>query len=870
MRFKYEQGHEPGEALDLGLPFDARRRGQRWRRRLFPLVMLGLLVLISCLALFQTNTAGASSLSSAGAAMGTTMPNPSSPVPLSQRGGRSAAQTAGGLTSQNKQLGGPLSSPGFTPYAEPGVGTSLQTVFQNTGVKNYTLAFMLANCSVTPCTCQAAWDGVSPLSQADPTIASDILSFTSQGGTMSISFGGAAGQELARICSDPGSLQAQYQAVIDKYHVTNLDFDIEGGEEGDATTYDRRNIALAALQQANPGLSIVFTLPVAPNGLEGSSLGLLRNAVSHGVGISRVNIMAMDYNTANIEMGQAAISAAKGLFGQLQQIFPGILDSQLWSMVGITVLIGHNDPDRDGSIETFTLTDASAVLAFAQEMQIGSLSFWVISRDNGGCAGSNVPSDTCSGIAQAPYAFTNIFKAFDGNGAPTLAERLCILNRPLNDPAQPGNCWWTVTQKGDCGIFPLPDPPWLTANPQVFECNIASDGGIFFCNVPIDVEMDKASVHCAKKQGGPLLICVYTIFTIGTCNPDCDNLPVTPTPNPLTGLPAAPLESGGAPVVCPVPTVTCTTPTTVANPAASDWLIGSSNGLLIATSPADTYGIALVQNLWLSVYGMAIALLAIPFALAGFQIIKSWSGPGRANGIELMTRLLLAVVAASLSYVVFKALIDFESGLVNTLFAKMPAPTIVNFMPSANWSCNTRQFFGSLFNLSVYNAQRTANAIDINTYLQNTQNAGATLVVNLSAYALTLLSVLLTLQLAVRLALLNVYIIVSPLTIVCSALPGRDAARITRAWLRGFGALLFVQVLQLLVFWAGVQFVPASWMSGTNWVNELFARLIPIAMLGITLSIPRLMHVSATNLLSAISSSIGGAMTGIVLIIRGV
>ena len=87
---------------------------------------------------------------------------------------------------------------------------------------------------------------------------------------------------MAQTCSSASSLQAQYQAVINQYSVTHLDFDIEGGEQGDSTTYDRRSTALAALQAANPGLTISFTLPSATTGLLSDSLGLLNNAVSHG------------------------------------------------------------------------------------------------------------------------------------------------------------------------------------------------------------------------------------------------------------------------------------------------------------------------------------------------------------------------------------------------------------------------------------------------------------------------------------------------------------------------------------------------------------------------------------------------------------
>ncbi|GHO70343.1 hypothetical protein KSC_092350 [Ktedonobacter sp. SOSP1-52] len=293
----------------------------------------------------------------------------------------------------------------FAPYQDVTIGASLQSVAQATGQKYYTLAFITGN------GCNADWAGTIPLNQTSiylPNLDSDISYLRAQGGDIIISFGGEAGQELAQTCSTVSSLQAQYQAVINQYHATHLDFDIEGGEQGDSTTYTRRNTALAALQTANPGLTISFTLPSATTGLLSDSLGLLNNAVSHGVNFNIVNLMTMDYGSPDSQMGQESINAANGLHSELQSIFPSKSSSQLWAMVGITPMIGQNDSGG----EVFSLSNASQVLSFAQTNKIGELAFWEVPRDNGNCAGSTTASDTCSGISQSAYAFTNLWKPF--------------------------------------------------------------------------------------------------------------------------------------------------------------------------------------------------------------------------------------------------------------------------------------------------------------------------------------------------------------------------------------------------------------------------------------------------------------------------
>lgn len=285
----------------------------------------------------------------------------------------------------------------YAPYQDMTIGKpSLASVMKSTGQKYFTLAFITSGGG-----CKYSWGG------STPTLSSDLSYIRSHGGDVRISFGGAAGTELALACTNVKSLQAAYQSVVNAYKVSHLDFDIEGGTEGDATSYTRRNIALAALQKANPGLTIDFTLPSDPTGPTSDDMGLLNNAKAKGVNFRVVNLMTMDYSGTDTHMGADSIKAANALFGNLKGMYPSKSTAQLWSMVGLTNLIGQNDTPH----EIFTLNDAKLVLAFAQQKQIGMLSIWELSRDNGSCAGKSGDQDTCSGLSQSTYAFTNIFKA---------------------------------------------------------------------------------------------------------------------------------------------------------------------------------------------------------------------------------------------------------------------------------------------------------------------------------------------------------------------------------------------------------------------------------------------------------------------------
>jgi chitinase len=283
--------------------------------------------------------------------------------------------------------------PGFpaqyaAPYAEVwNSPTALTTVRNATGLKYFTLAFVIDGGG-----CNATFNGDTSITDASWTSA--INSLRSAGGDVIASFGGASGTEEALACTSVSSLETQYKRVIDGLNLTRLDFDIEGSALNNTTANDRRNQALADLQQqyAAQGkrLDIDYTLPVDPTGLESNSLSLLNNAKSHGLNVNLVNIMTMDYGSS-MDMGNAAISAAQGLHTQLGQIWTSKTSAQLWAMEGNTPMIGVNDTTS----EVFSTSDAGDLESFAKSNGIQELSFWSLGRDKA-CSSNGQLSDSCS------------------------------------------------------------------------------------------------------------------------------------------------------------------------------------------------------------------------------------------------------------------------------------------------------------------------------------------------------------------------------------------------------------------------------------------------------------------------------------------
>ncbi|MEV6207018.1 ricin-type beta-trefoil lectin domain protein [Kitasatospora sp. NPDC051914] len=305
--------------------------------------------------------------------------------------------------------------PGFpahfaAPYLETWKSPSVMTEVRNaTGLKYFTLAFVISNGS-----CNATFNGSTDI--ADASWQAAINSLRSAGGDVIASFGGAAGTELGQACTSVSALQAQYKRVIDTLDLTRIDLDIEGSALNDTAANDRRNQALAGLQQqyaaAGKRLAVNYTLPVSPSGLESNSISLLNNAKSRGLDVNMVNIMTMDYGPA-MDMGQAAINAANGLHTQLGQIWTGKTSEQLWAMEGNTPMIGVNDT----TAEVFTTGNATTLESFAASRGIQQLAFWAIGRDKA-CAVNGTLSDSCSGTPQSPYQFTKTFNALTGTTTP--------------------------------------------------------------------------------------------------------------------------------------------------------------------------------------------------------------------------------------------------------------------------------------------------------------------------------------------------------------------------------------------------------------------------------------------------------------------
>ncbi|MFE7629584.1 chitinase [Kocuria sp. NPDC057446] len=276
------------------------------------------------------------------------------------------------------------------------------------------LGFVVAD-PEDPCT--PSWGGYYGLDEAEGTLRMEeqIAALREAGGDVVVSFGGAAGDELATACTDPDRLLAAYRTVLERYDVRTADFDIELDDLEDPAANQRRAEVLVRLQEErDEPLEIWATLPVAPRGLDQDSVDVVARMLAAEVDLAGVNVMTMNYSEskpAEQSMAAASEEAARSVHGQLTALWGAagqdLSAEEAWHRIGLTPMIGVNDVPG----EVLDLDAAAELAAFAREQGVGRLSYWSLNRDRPCTAEDGDPAeanDFCSGLEEETGEFTRV------------------------------------------------------------------------------------------------------------------------------------------------------------------------------------------------------------------------------------------------------------------------------------------------------------------------------------------------------------------------------------------------------------------------------------------------------------------------------
>ncbi|GAA4057826.1 carbohydrate-binding protein [Nonomuraea soli] len=312
---------------------------------------------------------------------------------VGESAGRDVTGTTTGCPTNpdpTKMAGAPYLYMGWGNPPNPG------TVMDATGVKSFTMAFILSSGGCTP-----AWDGNRPLTGGADQQA--INTIKSKGGNVQISFGGWSGNKLGPNCSTPAAFAGAVQQVINAVGPAVVDFDIENTDEFENyTVQDRILNALKIVKQNNPNVKVVVTFGTTRTGPNSHGIRLINQAKALAVPIDNFTIMPFDFGSSNIY--QDTVNASEGLKNALKSAY-GYTDAQAYARMGISGMNGLSDQQEMTSTATWT-----QIRDWARSKGLTRLAYWAVNRDRP-CPGGGVTSN-CSGISQPEWEFTRITAGF--------------------------------------------------------------------------------------------------------------------------------------------------------------------------------------------------------------------------------------------------------------------------------------------------------------------------------------------------------------------------------------------------------------------------------------------------------------------------
>ena len=285
------------------------------------------------------------------------------------------------------------------PYLYLGWGNpqSATSVMSSTGVKSFTMAFVLSSGG-----CNPAWDSSRPLTGG--VDAQTISAIKAAGGSVVPSFGGWSGNKLGPNCSTPQALAGAYQQVINAYGLRAIDIDIENSDEFEnEAVQDRILNALKIVKQNNPGIKTIVTFGTSTAGPTYYGTRLINQSAALQANIDVFTIMPFDFGCTG-NMYTCTTSAAEGLKNALKTAY-GWNDDTAYRHMGISGMNGLSDQQ-----ELTTAAIWQQIKDWAQARHLARLAFWSVNRDRP-CPGGGVQS-ACSGIDQQDLQFTRITASF--------------------------------------------------------------------------------------------------------------------------------------------------------------------------------------------------------------------------------------------------------------------------------------------------------------------------------------------------------------------------------------------------------------------------------------------------------------------------
>ena len=255
--------------------------------------------------------------------------------------------------------------------------------------------------------------------------------------------------------------------------------------------------------------------------------------------------------------------------------------------------------------------------------------------------------------------------------------------------------------------------------------------------------------------------------------------------------------------------------------------ITTFTGLLTGTPPELTYERGIVRIGWSAMLNVMVAFLALVIAWIGLsQVVRSFLGAqrGMADWRETIPRLILALIAALTSYWWCSLLIDVADGVSRYIAAAMR-------VTPADITLTLGQALLAVLAKNISHAWLASVPI-AGTFLVALKVAfTAILVLLMKIFAITVLLVIA--QFVMRIVLLNLLIVISPLGMLMWALP--ETSGWGRRWVSLFTTTLFQHGIQIVCFALAIWFVrlatPIGIVADTGSVSSALEAALPTQML---------------------------------------
>jgi len=292
----------------------------------------------------------------------------------------------------------------FSPYSQiteydlSGKSNSIIEISKITKMNFFIFAFIQDSGN-----CNPSWDGDKNSLIQSNYILNYFKNIKDSNIQFKISLGGADGKDLSIGCKTTDELLNSYEKILNFYHPVGLDFDLEGKFLNNKKALNKIINTLELLQNKNKFLKITFTLPIMPEGFSNVEKNFIKKATLKKINFN-INILAMNYNNIlNNNMFINTKKATLNAFKFLKSIYSKKQESEIWSLIEITPMIGVNDIKT----EIFTLDDAKKLNNFSINKKIGGIHYWSLERDKPCKKGKF--SKNCSGIPeQKNYEFIEI------------------------------------------------------------------------------------------------------------------------------------------------------------------------------------------------------------------------------------------------------------------------------------------------------------------------------------------------------------------------------------------------------------------------------------------------------------------------------